>query len=82
MKSTDTNFIESSLKAQKLKLMMEELPTIEQMKKSLYNIYQDWLCPTCDMHKETFRHIWECADHNHILMDIKRNKTIAFIRNC
>ena len=40
--------------------MLNELPTIEQMKNSLYNIYKDWLCPVCDNYQETFAHIWEC----------------------
>src|SRR5438034_11736241 len=52
--------------------MLNELPTIEQMKNCLYNVYKDWLCPICDDHKETFAHIWECDTHNDILKNIIR----------
>ncbi|CAB4442142.1 unnamed protein product [Rhizophagus irregularis] len=43
--SNITTFKSSRLKAQKIKFLMEELPTIEQMKKSLLDIYDHWLCP-------------------------------------
>src|SRR5205814_8487276 len=48
-----TNFSTSSSKAQRVKLMMNELPTIEQMKNSLYNIYKDWL-PYFTVYKHPF----------------------------
>ena len=70
----DTTFSASSSKAQRVKLMLNELPTIKQMKNSLYNIYKDWLCPVCDNYQETFAHIWECdAVHHSILQDIIRD---------
>ncbi|CAG8678358.1 5933_t:CDS:2, partial [Rhizophagus irregularis] len=46
--SNITTFKSSRKKAEKLKFLMEELPTIEQMKKSLLDIYDNWLCPICN----------------------------------
>ncbi|CAB4482864.1 unnamed protein product [Rhizophagus irregularis] len=52
---------------------MEELPTIEQMKKSLSNIYDNWLCPVCSDVIEDFNHIWSCVCHVNILQKIVRD---------
>ncbi|RIA79277.1 hypothetical protein C1645_841089 [Glomus cerebriforme] len=34
----------------------QELPTIEQVKKSIYGIYKDILCPICNQEEESFEH--------------------------
>lgn len=50
--------------------MLEEIPTIEHMKKRRLDLYQHWLCPMCQQQKETFNHVWLCPDHKDILLDI------------
>ena len=58
-----TNLIFSKRKADKLKLMIEELPTVEHMKLRRLDLYDDWLCPVCNIEKETFNHVWLCSKH-------------------
>ncbi|PKY32289.1 hypothetical protein RhiirB3_450371 [Rhizophagus irregularis] len=62
--SNITTFKSSRKKAEKLKFLMEELPTIEQIKKSLPDIYDNWLCPVCSDVIEDFNHIWSCICHS------------------
>ncbi|CAB5157493.1 unnamed protein product [Rhizophagus irregularis] len=68
--STITTFKSSRKKTEKIKFLMEELPTIEQMKKSLLDIYDNWLCPVCSDVIEDFNHIWSCICHVNILQKI------------
>ncbi|CAB5337802.1 unnamed protein product [Rhizophagus irregularis] len=68
--SNITTFKSSRKKAEKLKFLMEELPTIEQIKKSLPDIYDNWLCPVCSDVIEDFNHIWSCICHVNILQKI------------
>ncbi|PKY57155.1 hypothetical protein RhiirA4_478020 [Rhizophagus irregularis] len=71
--SNITTFKSSRHKAQKIKFLMEELPTIEQMKKSLPDIYNNWLCPVCSDVAEDFNHIWSCVCHVNLLQKIVRD---------
>ncbi|PKY49765.1 hypothetical protein RhiirA4_528503 [Rhizophagus irregularis] len=71
--SNVTTFKSSRRKAEKIKFLMEELPTIEQMKKSLPDIYDNWLCPVCSNVIEDFNHIWSCVCHVNILQKIVRD---------
>ncbi|CAG8669182.1 11380_t:CDS:2 [Rhizophagus irregularis] len=71
--SNITTFKSSRKKAEKLKFLMEELPTIEQIKKSLPDIYDNWLCPVCSDVIEDFNHIWSCICHVNILQKIDRD---------
>ncbi|CAB4442148.1 unnamed protein product [Rhizophagus irregularis] len=71
--SNVTTFKSSRRKAEKIKFLMEELPTIEQMKKSLPDIYDNWLCPVCSNVIKDFNHIWSCVCHVNILQKIVRD---------
>jgi ribonuclease HI len=55
-----TDFKESKIRRRKIQMMIEELPCIEQIKKTLYSLYKDRLCPMCEEEKESFNHIWIC----------------------
>ncbi|CAB4389792.1 unnamed protein product [Rhizophagus irregularis] len=63
------------MKAQKVYLLIEEIPTIEQMKKSLLDLYDGWMCPICGLQEESFNHVWTCSGHYDIINNI-RYKTI------
>ncbi|PKY50209.1 hypothetical protein RhiirA4_466568, partial [Rhizophagus irregularis] len=71
----ETSVSSSKTKAQKVHLLIEEILTIEQMKKSLLDLYDGWMCPICGLHDETFNHIWTCSGHYDIINNI-RDKTI------
>ncbi|PKY60431.1 hypothetical protein RhiirA4_484123, partial [Rhizophagus irregularis] len=73
--NNETSVSSSKTKAQKVHLLIEEIPTIEQMKKSLLNLYDEWMCPICGLHDETFNHVWTCSGHYTIINNI-RDKTI------
>ena len=61
-KALITNNEDHKLRRKKMKLLIEEVSCIEQVKKSLFAIYKDRLCPYCNTEKETFNHIWTCQD--------------------
>ncbi|CAB4424258.1 unnamed protein product [Rhizophagus irregularis] len=73
--NNETSVSSSKTKAQKVHLLIEEIPTIEQMKKSLLDLYDGWMCPICGLHEETFNHVWTCSGHYDILNNV-RDKTI------
>ncbi|CAB4438295.1 unnamed protein product [Rhizophagus irregularis] len=73
--NNETSVSSSKTKAQKVHLLIEEIPTIEQMKKSLLDLYDGWMCPICGMQEETFNHVWTCSGHYDIINNI-RDKTI------
>ncbi|EXX53984.1 ribonuclease H-like domain-containing protein [Rhizophagus irregularis DAOM 181602=DAOM 197198] len=73
--NNETSVSSSKTKAQKVHLIIEEFPTIEQMKKSLFDLYDGWMCPICGLHDETFNHVWTCSGHYDIINNI-RDKTI------
>ncbi|PKY59865.1 hypothetical protein RhiirA4_430719 [Rhizophagus irregularis] len=68
--SNTTTFRSSDVKAQKLKFLLKELLTTEQIKKSIPEIYDYWLYPSCNNEKETFGHIWSCICHVNTLYNI------------
>jgi hypothetical protein len=41
----------------KIQRLIEEMPTIEQCKKSTHEIYKNWKCVRCERKKETFNHV-------------------------
>ena len=46
-----------------LKLIVEELPTLEKLKIRRPDLYkEETLCPRCNKEKEDFLHIWRCTD--------------------
>ncbi|CAB4430796.1 unnamed protein product [Rhizophagus irregularis] len=57
-------------KRMKIQRLIEEIPTIEQMKKSSYEIYQDFKCVFCYKKKEDFCHVWTCRHNRKILKQI------------
>ncbi|GET00457.1 hypothetical protein GLOIN_2v1777499 [Rhizophagus clarus] len=63
----------SKVKAHKVHLLIEEIPTIEQMKKSFLELYDGWKCPSCGLEDETFDHVWTCDEHRSLLLKIKNN---------
>jgi hypothetical protein len=76
IQNNETSISSSKTKAQKVHLLIEEIPTIEQMKKSFLELYDDWKCPACGLDDETFNHVWSCAEYKEILREI-RNNTIT-----
>jgi hypothetical protein len=70
IESTSTDFTSSKIKEKKVKLLIEELSTIEQLKKSFMNIYENMLCPFCDEEEETFDHVWTCNERDLEMLDI------------
>ncbi|GET61131.1 ribonuclease H-like domain-containing protein [Rhizophagus irregularis DAOM 181602=DAOM 197198] len=73
--NNETSVSSSKMKAQKVHLLIEEIPTIEQMKKSLLALYDGWMCLICGLQDETFNHVWTCSGHYDIINNI-RDKTI------
>ena len=67
--TNSTTFSASNLKSRRVKLMMEELPTIEYLKHCKPSIYGDWTCICCD-EEETFNHLWTCPYTQPILESI------------
>jgi hypothetical protein len=65
-----TSFAESKFKRQKVKLLVEELSTIEQMKKSYYSLYKRRKCVYCNQEDETFNHIWSCVNRLEEINDL------------
>jgi hypothetical protein len=65
-----TSFTSSRRKVRKLKLLIEEIPTVEHVKKRLPEIYKDWYCPRCNIDRETFQHVWLCSCNNLSLFHI------------
>ncbi|CAB4418121.1 unnamed protein product [Rhizophagus irregularis] len=60
----------SKQKRMKVQRLIEEILTIEQMKKSSYEIYQDFKCVFCYKKKEDFYHVWTCRHNRKILKQI------------
>ncbi|GES99352.1 hypothetical protein GLOIN_2v1777499 [Rhizophagus clarus] len=78
IQNNETSMSSSKIKAQKVHLLIEEIPTIIQMKKSFLEIYDDWKCPSCGLEDETFNHVWSCDEHKNTLLRI-RNRTIDLL---
>ena len=57
----DTSFANSHRKRQKLQLLIEELPTVEHLKKRRPDLYNNWFCSRCNQKSETFDHVWLCS---------------------
>ncbi|RIA79260.1 hypothetical protein C1645_841134 [Glomus cerebriforme] len=70
VKSTETDFTSTKKKSFKIKLLLEEISTVEQVKKSVYGLYKNMLCPLCNQEKETFNHVWTCLDIYYIMEGI------------
>src|SRR5579871_1230707 len=79
VEKSETNFHSSKRKAMKIKFFIEELSTIEQMKKSLLSIYDGWMCPICGITEEIFNHIWICPGNIDKVKDIKEDAEIELM---
>lgn len=42
--------------------MIEELATVEHIKKRRPDLYNNWLCPRCNRNKEDFNHVFTCDE--------------------
>ena len=72
-KSHLTSFKSSSLKARRIKLLLEELPTLEYLNKWKPQLYpEDWKCYKCG-ETETFAHLWNCPQLYDTMIDIIDN---------
>jgi hypothetical protein len=68
--SSSTSFLASSKKKSRVKYLIEELPTIEHMKKRRPDLYNNWLCPNCNSQQEYFSHVWLCPSVSHVMNQI------------
>jgi exonuclease III len=66
-----TNFKDQKLKRRKIQLLIEELPHLEQVKKSLYAIYKHRKCPFCSIEDESFNHVWLCSRRRSEIVEIR-----------
>src|SRR5207248_10169416 len=67
---SSTSFLASSKKKSRVKYLIEELPTIEHMKKRRPDLYNNWLCPNCESQQETFSYVWLCLSVSHVMNQI------------
>jgi hypothetical protein len=66
-----TTFKESYCHKRKYQLLLELLPSIESLKISRPDLYDDsWTCCKCLTEKETFDHIWLCSSNHRLLNQI------------
>ncbi|GBC39515.2 hypothetical protein GLOIN_2v1480544 [Rhizophagus irregularis DAOM 181602=DAOM 197198] len=63
-KALTTSFWTSKKRRKKIQRIIEEIPTIEQCKKSNFDIYKNWKCVRCGRKRETFHHVWLCNSEN------------------
>jgi hypothetical protein len=54
----------------KVKLLVEDLSMIKQMKKSYYSLYKGRKCIYCNQEDETFNHTWSCNQRLEELDDL------------
>src|SRR5581483_10261530 len=87
IENTRTSFASSNLKRKKVQLLIEELPTVEQLKKSNLTLYEHMYCVKCEQYNETFNHVFLCPTtstevkdiilhmKNHLLQSINKHLT-------
>ena len=67
---SSTSFNSSYIKSKKVKLLLEELPTLDFLKATKPKLYDNtWQCVFCGQN-ETFNHIWTCSHHVTLFDDI------------
>ncbi|CAB4441046.1 unnamed protein product [Rhizophagus irregularis] len=69
----ETSLWTSKRRRKKMQRLIEEIPTIEHCKKSLFDLFKDWKCPRCEKKKETFNHVWKCKSQKKKMMSIIKN---------
>jgi hypothetical protein len=72
----ETNYTYSSRKRNRLKLLLEEIPTIQHMIKRRPDLYKNWKCPMCNKEKETFNHVFLCRQQR-----IRMSQIIELAKN-
>ena len=80
-KSTETSFAASSKKISKIKFLIEELPTVEHIKKRRPDLYNNWNCPLCKNQPESFEHIWICTQNAQKVKEILYKAKMKLIKN-
>jgi hypothetical protein len=75
-KELQIDFKFNKIKRWKIQLLIEEIPCIMQVRKSLNSIYKDRLCPFCEDKEEDFNHIWVCSSQqlemNNLISETKK----------
>ncbi|CAB5383565.1 unnamed protein product [Rhizophagus irregularis] len=65
-----TDFKELKIRRRKIQLMIEELPCIEQIKRTLFSLYKERFCPMYEEDEEDFNHIWFCEERREDMDDL------------
>src|ERR1043166_1404720 len=75
--TTETSFKSLNKKGHKLKLLLEELPTVNRMRLLQHDLYKDLKCPHCNNDDESFNHIFTCSTVSTKLQTIINNSKIS-----
>ena len=68
---TFTNFKANRHHVFSSKLLFDELPVVERLKKLRPDIYDtSWLCPGCLAEHETYQHLWICPIYSPAIISI------------
>ena len=78
--STITSLPISQKKAHRIKFLVEELPTIEHMKKRRYDLYEHSKCPQCKYCVETFVHVFTCTKSKNIVENIRNQSQELLVK--
>jgi len=57
-----TNLQDNKYRRRAIQLLIQEIPTIEQVKKCLPTLYNNRNCPYCEDNKEDFNHVFLCDE--------------------
>ncbi|RGB42324.1 hypothetical protein C1646_751082 [Rhizophagus diaphanus] len=72
-KALMTSFWTSKQRRKKIQRLIEEIPTIEQYKKTNFEIYKNWKCVRCGRKRETFQHVRICNSEKMKMKKIIKN---------
>ena len=79
--SSSTSFKDSRWKAFKIKLLHNELPVLEILKKRRFDLYGNFTnCPRCNLAPEDYDHLWYCKNSKDAVKTINK-KIIEFIKS-
>ena len=84
IENTKTSFASSNLKRKKVQLLIEELPTVEQLKKTNLTLYEHMYCVKCEQFNEDFNHVFLCPTTSNEVEDIilhMKNHLLQIINN-
>ena len=78
---SSTSFKDSRWKAFKIKLLHNELPVLEILKKRRSDLYGQFTnCPRCNLAPEDYNHLWYCENSKNAVKEINK-KIIEFIQS-